>query len=64
MQRPERGAETPVFLASSPAVEGTSGSYFASRKAKRSHPSSYDAAAIGRLWRVSADLAGLPVEAS
>ena len=60
MQRPEGGADTPVYLASSPDVEGVSGRYYAKRKPKRSHESSYDAATTARLWQVSADLVGLP----
>jgi NAD(P)-dependent dehydrogenase (short-subunit alcohol dehydrogenase family) len=61
MKSPARGAETSVYLASSPAVEGVTGRYFADRKAKRSHKSSYDAATTARLWEVSAGLVGLPV---
>jgi retinol dehydrogenase 14 len=60
MQRPERGADTPVYLASSAEVEGVSGRYFAGRKEKRSNASSYDRAITSRLWRVSTDLVGLP----
>ncbi len=59
MRSPERGADTAVYLASSPEVEGVSGVYFADRKAKRSHASSYDTAAAARLWEVSTDLVGL-----
>jgi retinol dehydrogenase 14 len=61
MRSPERGADTAVYLASSPEVEGVTGRYFANRKAKNSHESSYDTATTARLWRVSADLVGLPV---
>jgi retinol dehydrogenase 14 len=61
MKSPERGAETPIYLASSPEAEGVSGSYFANRKAKESHASSYDTTTTGRLWDVSADLVGLGV---
>jgi len=61
MKSPERGAETPIYLASSPEAEGVSGRYFANRKAKKSHASSYDTATTGRLWDVSADLVGLGV---
>ena len=60
MGSPRRGAETSVYLASSPEVEGLSGRYFARRKARDSHKSSYDSATTARLWRVSADLVGLP----
>jgi retinol dehydrogenase 14 len=59
MKSAKRGAETAVYLASSPAVEGVSGQYFANRKATKSHASSYDLAAAARLWRVSIDLVGL-----
>lgn len=61
MRSPERGADTAVYLASSAEVKGVTGQYFANRKAKKSHKSSYDAATTDRLWRVSADLVGLPV---
>ncbi len=63
MRSPERGADTAVYLASSPEVEGVTGRYFANRKAKNSHKSSYDTATTARLWQVSADLVGLPVDA-
>jgi retinol dehydrogenase 14 len=62
MQTPERGADTPVYLSSSRDVEGVTGQYFADRKTKTSHPSSYDLAASARLWQVSADLVGLEVD--
>ncbi len=60
MQSPSRGAETPIYLASSPQAEGVTGRYFAGRREKKSHPSSYDASAAARLWRVSADLVAMP----
>jgi NAD(P)-dependent dehydrogenase (short-subunit alcohol dehydrogenase family) len=63
MKKPARGAETPVYLASSPEVEGVTGRFFASRTARKSHESTYDTATTARLWRVSADLVGLPAEA-
>ena len=59
MKSPTRGAETPVYLASSPEADGLSGQFFANRKAKKSHASSYDAGTTARLWQVSADLVGL-----
>jgi NAD(P)-dependent dehydrogenase (short-subunit alcohol dehydrogenase family) len=62
MKSPERGADTPIYLASSPDVEGVSGTYFADRKAKDSHTSSYDTATTARLWQVSVELVGLPIE--
>ena len=62
MRSPERGADTAVYLASSPEVQGVTGRYFANRKAKKSHKSSYDTTTTARLWRVSADLVGHPVD--
>jgi len=63
MRSPERGADTAVYLASFPDVESVTGRYFANRKAKKSHKSSYDTATTARLWQFSADLVGLPVDA-
>jgi retinol dehydrogenase-14 len=62
MKRPERGADTPVYLASSPDVESVSGKFFADRRTKDSHKSSYDTATTARLWEVSAELVGLPID--
>src|SRR5688572_18437031 len=63
MKSPARGAETPIYLASSDEVEGVTRTYFSGRKAKKSNESSYDRGASSRLWRVSADLVGLQVTA-
>jgi hypothetical protein len=64
MRKSERGADTPVYLASSSAAEGLTGQYFANRESKPSNKASYDTVATARLWRVSADLVGLPASAS
>ena len=50
---PEQGAATPVYLASSPEVEGVSGDYFVKGRAKPSSLPSYDADARKRLWELS-----------
>ncbi len=63
MKSPRRGAETPVYLASSPEVEGVTGRYFAGRTVRTSHKTSYDSATTARLWQVSANLVGLPEDA-
>lgn len=63
MRSPERGADTVVYLASSPEVGGVSGRYFTDRKPKSTHAASYDPETTQRLWRASADLVGLPVAA-
>jgi NAD(P)-dependent dehydrogenase (short-subunit alcohol dehydrogenase family) len=63
MKSPKKGADTAVYLASSPKVEGVTGRYFANRRAKKSHEASYDATTTGRLWQVSAVLAGISANA-
>lgn len=60
MRSPARGAETPIYLASSAEADGVTGKYFANRKAKPSSKTSYDVAAAARLWEVSASLVGVP----
>ena len=59
MKTPAEGADTPIYLASSPQVEGITGRYFVDRRPKTSSKASYDTAGAARLWQVSADLAGL-----
>lgn len=56
---PEQGAETALFLASSPAVEGISGRYFVKKAEAKSSRRSYDRSLAQRLWRVDAELTGL-----
>jgi retinol dehydrogenase 14 len=62
MPSPEKGAETPVFLASSPEVEGVTGKYFEDKKEKRSSSESYDEALAAKLWDLSAKTVGLNME--
>ena len=56
---PERGAETSIYLASSPEVEGVTGKYFVKKAAAESSPESHDQAVARRLWDVSVGLTGL-----
>ncbi len=58
LKKPEQGAETSIYLASSPKVEGVSGEYFVNRKSIKSSPASYDEAAARRLWEISAKMTG------
>src|SRR5215218_6575279 len=60
MKSPEKGAETSVYLASSPEVEGLSGGYFVKKAEARSSEASHDQRIARRLWEVSADLTNLP----
>lgn len=56
MKSPERGADTVLYLATSPEVEGVTGGYFVGRKARRSSSTSYDTALAKQLWDVSQEL--------
>ncbi len=53
---PAAGAETSIYLASSPEVEGVSGKYFADCKAVESDPASYDREVAEKLWQLSLEL--------
>jgi NAD(P)-dependent dehydrogenase (short-subunit alcohol dehydrogenase family) len=55
-KKPENGAQTSIYLASSPEVETVSGKYFADCKAVQSDPASYDRAAAEKLWQLSLEL--------
>ncbi len=55
---PERGAETIVYLAASPDVEGVSGLYFAKCAPVTPSAAARDDAAAARLWEASERLAG------
>jgi hypothetical protein len=57
---PEEGADTVIYLASSPEVEGITGMYFADREAVQSSPLSYDEGVAQRLWQISEDLTRRP----
>jgi len=57
---PQQGAETLVYLASSPEVANTTGLYFDKCRAATPSAAAQDDAAAQRLWQASADLAGLP----
>jgi NAD(P)-dependent dehydrogenase (short-subunit alcohol dehydrogenase family) len=58
---PDRGAETSIFLASSPSVEGISGEYFSNCKKHRPSQAATNDDDARRLWQVSADLTGAAV---
>src|SRR5438552_9469732 len=59
LKTPAQGAETSIYLASSPDVEGVTGQFFANRKPKTANKLAYDTDTTTRLWQVSADLVGL-----
>ncbi len=55
---PEEGAQTPVYLAASPDVEGSSGGYYYKSRQTRAAAQAYDADAARKLWEVSEQLVG------
>jgi NAD(P)-dependent dehydrogenase (short-subunit alcohol dehydrogenase family) len=55
----DQGAETVIYLASSPEVDGVSGKYYYQNKAVPSSPYSHDENAAKRLWEVSVEMTGL-----
>jgi NAD(P)-dependent dehydrogenase (short-subunit alcohol dehydrogenase family) len=54
----ERGAETPVYLSSSPSVDGISGKYFQNCHERAPDEAAQDDNAGARLWQESEKLAG------
>jgi len=56
MTSPEKGAETIVYLASSPDAKGLNGEYVEKLKVKKSSDESYNEEIAQRLWDVSAKL--------
>jgi NAD(P)-dependent dehydrogenase (short-subunit alcohol dehydrogenase family) len=58
MKSAEQGAETSIFLASAPEVEGVSGRYFADKREKQPQPHARDEALGRRLWEISEGLTG------
>jgi NAD(P)-dependent dehydrogenase (short-subunit alcohol dehydrogenase family) len=55
----EDGAQTSIYLASSPEVEDVTGKYFVKKKAVSSSSASYDESAAKRLWEISEEMTGV-----
>jgi NAD(P)-dependent dehydrogenase (short-subunit alcohol dehydrogenase family) len=56
---PEEGAQTIIYLATSPDVTGVTGRYFVKEKSVRSSKITYDLEFCRRMWEVSEGLVGL-----
>jgi retinol dehydrogenase 12 len=56
---PEKGAETIVYLAAAPQVQGASGGYYFDCRPTQPSPAAEDDGAAERLWRVSEELVGI-----
>ena len=53
MISPERGAQTTIYLATSPEVAGVTGKYFPRQREAKPSAAALDASAAGKLWEVS-----------
>jgi retinol dehydrogenase 12 len=56
---PERGADTVVYLASSPDVAGETGGYYVKRQRREPSAAARDDAAARKLWDISEKMTGL-----
>ncbi|MEZ4699994.1 MAG: SDR family oxidoreductase [Rhodothermales bacterium] len=56
---PSKGAETSIYLASSPDVADVTGEYFDRKKSVKAAPSAYVEEDAERLWRLSAEMVGM-----
>ncbi len=63
MRSPGKGADTLVYLASSPDVEGMTGKYLSDRKLITAKSMAYDKEARRKLWEASEKLTGTKVSA-
>jgi NAD(P)-dependent dehydrogenase (short-subunit alcohol dehydrogenase family) len=55
-----KGAENSLYAAASPEMAGISGQYLVRKRPVKSYKQSYDTDAVEKLWRVSAQMVGLP----
>jgi NAD(P)-dependent dehydrogenase (short-subunit alcohol dehydrogenase family) len=59
LSKPDKGAETVIYLATSQNVSSITGKYFIDKKSVESSPLSYDKELGSKLWEVSEDLISL-----
>ena len=60
MRSPAKGAETSIYLAASPGVEGITGKYFYDSQVTPAAAQASDMAVAKKLWDVSAEMVQLP----
>jgi len=58
-KKPEKGAETSIYLASSPEVEGITGKYYVKKQQQTSSEESYDVTLAKKLWDITIEMVGL-----
>ena len=59
LRTPKQGAETIIYLASSPEVEKVSGKFFIEKKQKQASPLAYNAYLAKQLWELSEKQCGI-----
>lgn len=59
MISPEKGAQTSIYLATSPEVEHVSGEYFAKSRIKKTASAAFDMKTAAMLWEISEKYTGL-----
>lgn len=59
LRKPEKGAETAIWLSSSPEVEGITGKYFQDKKVLKMQPHYIDMEITKKLWELSATMTGI-----
>ena len=59
LKTPAQGAQTSIYLASAPEMDGVTGQFFANKKVRTANKVAYDSAMMARLWHTSADLVGM-----
>ena len=62
LKTPEQGADTLIWLASTPEVAESSGGYYDRRRLREPSAAAQDDEAAQRLWVLSAELCGLPLD--
>ena len=58
---PKHGAETSIYLASSPEVEGVSGKYYRNRKEAKSSSDTYNETYAKKIWAICSKLTKIEV---
>jgi retinol dehydrogenase-14 len=64
LKTPARGAQTSIYLASSPDLDGVTGQFFVNGEPKTANKLAYEPDMMARLWQTSADLVGMKPEIS
>jgi NAD(P)-dependent dehydrogenase (short-subunit alcohol dehydrogenase family) len=59
---PEQGAQTSIYLASSPEVEWVTGKYFVKKQPTRSNAASYEQSTWTHLWEISEQMTMAPAK--